>query len=289
MATHHLYGDGSLPPAVLKRAKADVKQYSIDHEPIRWADAHMLLSKHYAFDALEAPDLSRAADKAIEHIEQALKVFTVKNDLPDFALAQLGLARMYRKRVAGNRTENLTKALAAAKTAFRLVKNPACPPAFVGALYAIIGSIYADHDFESSNSRAANQDLAIRHYLAALQRCSVHDDNDNWVQRQMIVGMIYCDRKNGKRRSNLILSIKHFREALKVFTKSRRRDDWADTHKRLALSYAALVHTVDGAESLANMSEEEYREEKSTLVEKCITSSTNALQVFSTTYSATSW
>jgi hypothetical protein len=243
-----------MTPANLKRAKADIKQYSIDHEPIRWADGHMLLSEQYIDEVFESSGPARAADKGIEHIEETLKVYTEDMSPPRFAAAQLGLARLYPKRVAGNRKENQTKALACAKTALRVMAN--CPPVVVAELHDLIGSIYEDADFEPSNSRVTNEDLAIRHYLASLQRSSMCDDNDNWAHRQMKVGLIYSERKNGRRRSNFKVAIKHFVEASKVFNKAKNPINWATAHQYLALSYSNLITTADRAAILAKMSEE---------------------------------
>jgi tetratricopeptide (TPR) repeat protein len=288
MSTHHQQNPTN-SPADLKRAMADIKQYSVDHEPTRWAYGHSLVSQQYLLEVHRSSRPTRAADKAIKHIEEALKVFTEKNHAPDFAAAQYDLARLYRQRVAGNCTENLTKALACAKTALRVCKHASCPFPDVARLYELIGVIYADHDFESSNSRAANDDLAIRHYLASLERSSMNDDSGNWAYRHMRVGLIYHKGKNGKRRSNSKVAIKHLVEASKVFTKSKDRNDWATTHQCLALSYWQLINSADYAASLAIMSKEEYTEQMSTLVEKCIASSTDALQVLSTTYDAPTW
>jgi hypothetical protein len=270
--------------ARLKRAKMDIKQYSIDHQPIRWADGHFFLSQQCVLKVLNSSGPTPAADKGIEHIEEALKVYTETNGPPRFAEAQGRLAFMYRKRVAGNRTENLTKALACAETALRVSKHhPSCPLVFVVNLHEIIGSIYADGDFESSSSRAANEDLAIRHYLACLERTSMYHDSDAWAHTQMKVGLTYHMRKNGKRRSNLKVAIKHLVEALKVFTKSKHLHKWATTHQVLALSYGLLFNTADRAASLAKMSEEEFAEKQSTLEEKWIASSKNAIEVYDPT------
>jgi hypothetical protein len=267
----------TMTPATLESAKADIKQYSIDHEPIRWAQGHVFLSHQCLVEVDRSSGPTRAADKGIEHVAETLKVFTEKNHAPNFAAAQMVLARLYPKRAAGNRTENLTKALACAKTALRICKDPACPPATVAALHEIIGSIYEDDDFVSSNSRAANQDLAIRHYLASLQRCSMYDDDVRWAHRQVKVGRIYHKRTNGKRGSNLKVAIKHFLEALKVSTKSEHRESWAKIHEHLAMSYEQL------------MCNEEFTEGISALVEQRIASCKNALQVCSPTYDATAW
>jgi hypothetical protein len=276
MSTNH-QEHPSMSPANLKRAKADVKKYSIDHEPLRWAQAHITLSQPYVNEVVGSSGPTRAADKGIEHIEEALKVITAENDTRSFAMAQNGLAHMYPKRVAGSRTENLTKALACAQTNLLVTTN--APPIIVAEAHERIGSIYADRDFESSDSRAANEDLAIRHYLASLQRASMYDDNDGWAYRQLQVALIYVNRKNGKYRSNQKVAIKHLLEALKVFTKSTHRNQWAKTHKYLALSCHALINTAEG----------EFAKEISTLAERCIASGTNALQVFSTKNDAPAW
>jgi tetratricopeptide (TPR) repeat protein len=286
MSTHHQICICSpLTPENLKRAKADIKQYSIAHEPARWADCHMLLAQQCNDQVMGSAGPTRAADKAIEHIEEALKVITEENDARSFLLAQYLLARMYTKRVSGNRTENLTKALACVETALRVFENVPCPLPVAATLHEIFGSIYADHDFESSNSRAANDDLAIRHYLASLERSSMYSSEDydvwEWAKRQQKVGLIYCRRKNGKPRSNSKVAIKHFVEALKVFTKSTHRDDWAKTHEYLALSYTPLIDLA----SLTQASDERFAE----LVEKHIASCTNALQVCTPTYDAMAW
>jgi hypothetical protein len=244
-------------PEMLKSAKAYIKQYSPDHDAMRWALSHMALSLQCIFDeVVGSSGPTRAADKGIEHMKEALKEITEEH--PMFGTAQLGLARLYPKRVSGNRTANLTKALACAETALRDYENPCwpCPVHAVAEVYAIIGSIYADADFESSDSRAANDDLAIRHYLASLQRSSMYDDNDYWVDAQMKVGRIYFTRKNGKRRSNLKVAIKHLVEALKVFTKSKNLNKWANTHKCLAMSYNELFETANLASNLAKVPEE---------------------------------
>jgi hypothetical protein len=267
----------------MKRAKADIKQYSIDHEPTRWAAGHLLLSYRCALEAVKCSGPTRAADKGIEHAEQALSVFTETHHATEFVSAHTGLARLYPKRVAGNRTENLTKALACAQSALRVCEGPehlSWTRSEMAKLYEIIGSIYADDDFESSVSRADNDDLAIRHYLASLQRSSMNDDDDKWADRQLKVGLIYYWRKNGKRYINLKVAIKHLVEALKVFTKSKHPDKWAETHEYLALSYWGLIQS--GISALTD-------EEMSTLVEKCIASSTNALQVFTPTNNPASW
>jgi hypothetical protein len=277
MSTHDQQNP-SMTPANLKRGKADIKKYSIDNEPLRWARAHLNLSQPYLVNVVVGSSgPTRAADKGIEHIEEALKVITAENDPRGFAMAQYGLVCMYPKRVAGNRAENLTKALASAKTALRMMADG--PPILMAEMYSIIGSIYADDDFESRKSRAANEDLAIRHYLASLQRSSMDDDNDEWANRQLKVALIYVSRKNGRLRSNMKVAIKHLLEALKVFTKSTHRDDWAKAHQYLALSYNMLIASI----------EEQAPEEIPTLVEKCIASSTNALQVFSTANFAPIW
>jgi hypothetical protein len=288
MSTHDQQ-DPSMTPANLKRAMADIKKYSFDNEPLRWAQAHMLVSQHYELEVNETAGPTRAADKAIAHIEEALKVITEEDDPRSFAFAQCLLARICPKRVAASRTENLTKTLACAKTALRLLAS--YPNGMVTELYTIIGSIYADDDFESSDSRAANEDLAIRHYLASLQRFSMYDDNDGRANRQLQVAVIYVNRKNGKLRSNVKVAIKHLLEALKVFTKSTHRKKWAQTHQVLALGYEQLVNPAFHAASLAKtkMSQEAFAVELSTLVEKCIASCKNALQVLSTTYDAPSW
>jgi hypothetical protein len=276
-------------PEMVKGAKADLKQYSIDHKPILWAQAHLTLSRQCVFEVAESSGPTRAADKGIEHIEEALKVLTEKNHAPGLTVAQSGLARLYPKRVAGNRTENLTKAHAAAKSALRRSKRRPFPLSFLGEMHAVMGSIYADRDFGSSDSRAANKDLAIRHYLASLQRCSIDDDDCIWAQRQVLVARIYESRKNGEPRSNAKVAIKHRVEALKVFTKSKYREDWAKTHQRLAFLYEKLINAADRAGSLTKMFEEEFNEEMSPLVEKCIESCKNALQVVSATYDAPAW
>jgi hypothetical protein len=99
----------------------------------------------------------------------------------------------------------------------------------------------------------------------------------------------YYERTNGNRHSNLKVAIKHLVEALKVYTKSSHRDDWANTHEHLTMSYGKLVVTAHGGASLTKVSKEELAEEKSALIEKCIVSCTNALQVLTPTYDPASW
>jgi tetratricopeptide (TPR) repeat protein len=268
-----------LTPENLKRAKADIKQYSIAHEPARWADCHMLLAQQCDDQVMRSAGPTRAADKAIEHIEEALKVITEGNNARSFLIAQYLLARMYTKRVSGNRTGNLTKALACVETSLRVFEHLSLPQAGAAILHEIFGSIYADHDFQSSNSRAANDDLAIRHYLASLERSSVHDGK--WASTQLDIGLLYFKRTNGKFRSNVKVALKHWFEALKVFTKSTHRDKWAKTHQHLALLYAQQIHFA----GLTKVSDEEFAK----LVQKCIASSTNALQVYTPTSNAMAW
>jgi hypothetical protein len=293
MSTPHAVRNAPTPAAVLKGAEADVKQCSKDHEPMRWAAAHMVLSRQCMFEVVYSSGPTRTADKGIEHMLEALKVVTEHNSPDRFVGAQSGIARMYPKRVAGNRSENLSKGLAAAKTALRVSKNPCCPVFIVAELHEILGSIYADGDFESSKSRAANEDLAIRHCLAALQRTPTYSeknaDNIAFGNRQWEVGLGYYKRKNGNRRSNLKVAIKHFIETLKEFTKSKQRNNWAKVHQYLAMAYGELISTADPAASLTKMSKEEFAEEISALVEKWIASSKNALQVFSLTHDPTAW
>jgi hypothetical protein len=276
-------------PANVKQAKANVMQYSINREPVLWCLAHMTLSQHYALEVAESSGPTWDADQGIEHTEEALKVISEQHHAPTFATAQCALARLYPKRVAGNRTENLTKALACAEVARRVCKQTSCPPSSLAEAHAIIGSIYADNDFESSNSRAANEDLAIRHYLASLQRSSMHEDSDDWADRQLKVALVYYKRTNGRRRSNAKVVIKHVVEALKVFTKSEHPKQWAKCHQGLVMSYSMLFNYTDPPASWDTMSEEEFSEEISPLVEKCITSCKNALQIFSTTYDPAAW
>jgi hypothetical protein len=288
MSTHQHHQVG-LTPAKLKLAEADIKQYSVDHEPNRWSQAHFLLAQKYCLEVGESSGPTRAADKGIEHMEEAFKVLNEKSKPQSFAVAQSGLAGLYLQRVAGTRTENLTKALAAAKTAVRVCKHASFSFPDVALLHDSIGNMYADDDFESSNSRAASDDLAIRHYLASLQRSSMNDDNVHWANKHMKIGVIYKKRKNGEPRSNLKVAIKHWLEGLKVFTKSKHRKDWATAHEYLATSYGQLINSADYAASLAIMSKEAFTEEMSTLVEKCIASCNNALQVYSTTHGPGNW
>jgi hypothetical protein len=151
---------------------------------------------------------------------------------------------------------------------------------------ALVGAIKAEVDFASTDSRAGSKDAAIRRQLASVEGSTLYDDNDCWAIWQMNIGVGYFRRKNGQRRSNLKVAIKHLVEASKVLTESKHPHEWAETHQCLAVSYFGLFNRQSA--SLAEMSEDQFAEQ-SALLEKCIASCANALQVFTPAYSALSW
>ena len=189
--------------AKIKLAEAEVKSYSMQNEPLEFANAHIKLSNVYYQDACAAPGLTLSADKAIGHIELSLEVFAkMKMDSCEEVLANQHnfLQSMYMQRQAGMRADNVAKALASAKAAVKLCGKPGisqlCSPGVIPRLHSDISQIYVRGELANGHAEKY-QDLAIRHQLAALSRYSKERDADDWGEVHVAVGSLYSIRDAG--------------------------------------------------------------------------------------------
>jgi tetratricopeptide (TPR) repeat protein len=145
-----------------------------------------------------------------------------------------------------------------------------------------IAEVYRNSEF-IGDGPAANLDMAIRHYLAAIQLYTRTTEPVDWALSHVNVGAAYSNRISGIKRGNFKLAVKHYNKALEVFTRDTHREEWAITKFNLAEAYHQWPVTT------GNKSPAQTASDQSARVERCILHGEHALEVYTPTQGRAMW
>ncbi|MCL6532411.1 MAG: tetratricopeptide repeat protein [Armatimonadetes bacterium] len=205
-----------------------------------WAKAHRV----FGVALWETPIAPRAPAliAAIEHYQNALKVYT-ETDFPvEWARIQTDMGLAYAELPTGDRNENINRAIQYCRKALRIFSTDNFPEEWARTQSAL-GSAYAELGAQSGCLRA------IVCYRKALSVFTKEDFPEEWAQTQLMLGKVCSLLQKGNPAENLQKAIKHCEQALSVFTKADFPVEWAQAQFRLGIAYSRL--TVGGR--LANL------------------------------------
>jgi tetratricopeptide (TPR) repeat protein len=172
-----------------------------------------------------------AMERALTAYEQALKHIASGGDL---ARVQYGLGQVYLDRIAGERSQNVEKAIAAFNAASALATK-ASAPSHWGSIQIGLSRAYWHR---MQGRRADNLELSIQAAEAALTVFASDKAAADWSSAQQALGAAFWARINGVRADNVDKAIAAYEQALAVTTRERSAQAWAGLHDNLGMAYA---------------------------------------------------
>lgn len=86
-----------------------LKEVDVKEQPFRWAHTHRCLG--FAYDLRSSGNKVENLDKMIDHLTQAISVFTKENYPEDWAITKAALAVAFSAKKTGDMKENLKQAI----------------------------------------------------------------------------------------------------------------------------------------------------------------------------------
>src|SRR5262245_17914930 len=172
-----------------------------------------------------------ALERALTAYEQALKHVASGGDL---ARVQYGLGQVYLDRMAGERAQNVEKAIVAFKAASAIATRTAAPSHW-GSIQIGLSRAYWHR---TQGRRADNLELAIQAAEAAQSVFTTDKAAADWSSAQQALGAALWARINGVRADNVDKAIAAYEQALAVTNRERSPQAWAGLHDNLGMAYA---------------------------------------------------
>ncbi|MEH1945319.1 MAG: CHAT domain-containing tetratricopeptide repeat protein [Nostoc sp.] len=173
------------------------------------------------------------AELAIKAGEAAMQVFTRDQDPEQWAQVQNNLGIVYRdacggqsQRLAGDKAENLEKAIACYQNALSIRTREDFPELWAQTQMNLASA------YRYSNT-AENVEMAIAANQSALQVYTKAAFPTNWAEVHINLANAYLHRIHGDRSENLEKAIAAHKGALQVLTKDESPRQWAMTHLNL--------------------------------------------------------
>jgi class 3 adenylate cyclase/predicted ATPase len=164
-----------------------------------------------------------------------------------WAMTQNNLGSSYRILPAGDRGENLRKAIACYEAALRVYTERDFPAEWASTQNNL-GNAYA---VLPASDRGENRRKAIVCYKAALRVRTERDFPAAWAMTQNNLGVVYADLLADDRGENLRKAIACYEAAVRVYTERDFPTDWAATQNNLGIAYKKLP-AGDRGENLRN-------------------------------------
>jgi len=162
-----------------------------------------------------------------------------------WAMAQNNLGQAYWRLPTGDRSNNITRAIACCEAAL-LVHTEHDFPTEWANIQNDLGNAYSDLPL---GDRDENLTRAITCYEAALRVRTEQTFPSAWAITQNNLGVTYRQLPSGNKSQNLAKAIVHYEAALRVQTESDLPIDWAMTQNNLGIAYWELP-TGDRADNL---------------------------------------
>ncbi|MCO5382624.1 MAG: CHAT domain-containing protein [Methanosarcina barkeri] len=172
-------------------------------------------------------------EKAIEHYNQALEVYTPHDFPVQWAGTRNNLANAYSDRIKGDKAENIENAIEYFNQALEVRTHQDFPVQWAKTQNNL-ALAYSDR---IRGDRAKNIERAIEHYNKALTVYTQKGFPVEWSTIQNNVALAYSDRIQGNKADNIEKAIDHFNQALEVRTKKNLPVGWAMTQNNMALAY----------------------------------------------------
>lgn len=161
-----------------------------------------------------------------------------RRDLPEeWAQTQSNLGVAYFNRIAGERAENVERAISALNQALS-VFNHETHPVDWATIQLNLGEALHNRLYDSP---AENLESAIAAFKAALDVFDCQTYPYEWALGQNNLGNVYRHRIRGERTSNLERAIEAFQDAQRVFTRESFPRDWALVQNNLGVAYYNLA------------------------------------------------
>ena len=175
--------------------------------PTEWAFTRATSGAIYCELGLSSGEQRDICEKALEHYQCATQILVEENFPVQWAIVQQGLSAAYFMRVRGKKVENIQEAIARGQSALRILTRTSYPFEWAGA-HAYLGEAYRQATLDANlqelySGRSVIQEQAIRHLEAALQVYTQHDYPLEWARVQRFLGMVFRERIQGKRNTNL--------------------------------------------------------------------------------------
>ncbi len=201
-------------------------------DPELWA----VLQAEFGYSLAQNPQGNRAEniEHAIEHYNQALKVFTQqKYFLEYWTRVQNNLAAAYIIRIRGDKADNIEKAI---KYCNQALQARTCQEVPVERATAQnnLAIAYVDR---IRGERAENIEKAINHCNQALNIFTQNDFPAEWAATQSNLGNAYWSRIKGDKAENIEKAIEHHTMALEMRTQKDFPIEWARTQHNLGSAY----------------------------------------------------
>src|SRR5439155_11127862 len=147
------------------------------------------------------------------------------------ASANLGVA--YRERLAGDRSENQERAIAALEDALSVWTSEGNPEDWASAEMNL-GIAYWER---LAGEHSENQERAIAAFEAVLSVWTREDSPEDWATARMNVAIAYRERLAGDRSDNRERAIAAFEDALLVWNRERNPEACEFAHVNLDIAY----------------------------------------------------
>ena len=176
-------------------------------------------------------------EKAIAHLETALKV-TDRNRFPQvWAMTRHNLGEAYTGRISGNKADNIEKAISYYEAALEIYKRNKYPEEWAGTQNSL-GNAYCDR---IKGNKAENIEKAISYYEAGLTVRTRNKYPEDWATSQKNLGGAYCDRIEGNKADNVEQAIACYEAVLEIYTHSDFPRKWASIQNDLGIAYSNRI------------------------------------------------
>jgi tetratricopeptide (TPR) repeat protein len=176
-------------------------------------------------------------EKAIEHLQAALKIVTREAEPQDWASAHNVLGIAYWQRIRGERADNQETAIAHFEAAQTVFSREAVPEQWA-QLQNNLAVVYWSR---IRGDRAQNVEEAIARFEGTLSVFTREKDPDRWAAAQNNLANAYGKRLRGDQADNREMAIAHLKAALSAFSRDTHPGQWAQAQNNLAIAYFARM------------------------------------------------
>lgn len=182
---------------------------------------------------VEGGERPQALERALEAYQAALR--HVPRERPnDWARIQFGMGSVYVDRLAGDRADNIERAIAAFNATAEVMTREGAPSMW-GSVQTSLAKAYWHR---IKGTRADNLELAIAAAEGALGVFAREKEPGDWAGAQQALGAAYWGRIKGSRADNIEKALGAYEQSLLVLTEARHPKAWAGSHDNIGMAYA---------------------------------------------------
>ena len=209
----------------------------IDRErnPRLWANIQAELGSSFA--RFPEENWAESVEKAIDHYQQALQVYSISTYSKEWAYVKGNLGAAYFKRLAGDPCENLEKGIENLEQALEVQTRESDRMSWA-SVQTNLGNAYSDR---IKGDHAENLEKGIVHFLSALEVLSQDENPMDWANTQMNLGISYFYRIRGFRATNIEKAIECYDQALSFLSPQNHPVAWAMTKYNLGIAYTHRI------------------------------------------------